>query len=60
MPVVYGVPAVGVTLDPARSSPSVRTADIRRRSSRRLVLNQEVAKALGITFPPEMVQAASQ
>ena len=27
---------------------------------KKLVLNQEVAKALGITFPPEMVQAASQ
>jgi hypothetical protein len=24
------------------------------------VLNQEVARALGITFPPDMVQAASQ
>jgi putative ABC transport system substrate-binding protein len=27
---------------------------------KKLVLNQEVAKALGIAFPPEMVQAASQ
>jgi ABC-type uncharacterized transport system substrate-binding protein len=27
---------------------------------KKLVLNQEVAKALGITFPPDMVQAASQ
>ena len=27
---------------------------------KKLVLNQEVAKVLGITFPPEMVQAASQ
>ena len=27
---------------------------------KKLVLNQEVAKALGITFPPDIVQAASQ
>jgi ABC-type uncharacterized transport system substrate-binding protein len=27
---------------------------------KKLVLNQEVAKALGITFPSDMVQAASQ
>jgi putative ABC transport system substrate-binding protein len=27
---------------------------------KKLVLNQEVARALGITFPPDMVQAASQ
>ena len=27
---------------------------------KKLVLNQEVAKTLGITFPPDMVQAASQ
>ena len=27
---------------------------------KKLVLNQEAAKALGITFPPDMVQAASQ
>ena len=26
---------------------------------KKLVLNQEVAKALGITFPPDIVQAAS-
>ena len=28
--------------------------------TKKLVLNHEVAKALGITFPPDMVQAASQ
>ena len=50
-----------------RAASKVRARPARRaaaqhpvRGSRRQEANQEVARALGITFPPDMVQAASQ
>jgi ABC-type uncharacterized transport system substrate-binding protein len=37
-----------------------RTIPFEEVAAKKLVINQETAKALGITFPPDMVQAASQ